>query len=241
MTPTIRRYKKWNRWTGSPSDLAAAATIAQKSLTQLIGTDPECRISVDRPGRLTQGVNIEQLASLPQDQIPQVSSVDIRFGGFSAPYAHLELSKQAPALSLQVEGGDETQVEGTFSQMVTELDRGSRKPEWVSSTTLYFVVGVCFSVGIIALPAALLNLTFHLHWIRHRASGAQMSEIAMTAVGVLLIAMTCIGTYWLFPDLELLPQGTRTRWTRFRAVALTTLSGILIGLTVSVLTALASS
>jgi hypothetical protein len=216
MPATIQRYKKWNRWTGSPSDLAAAAAIAQKSVNQWIGTDSECRISVNRPSRLTQGLTIEQLASLPQDQIPQVSSVDIRFGGYSAPYAHLELSKESPALSIQVEGYDETQVEGTFAQMTTELDRGSRKPEWVSHRFLLVTLVFSFYVGSFLLWSALLNLTYYLHWIRYKHGNWLVQEFAVYAIAVLLMAMVCVGTYWLFPDLELLPQGQRTRWARFR-------------------------
>jgi hypothetical protein len=167
-----------------------------------------------------------------------VSSVDIRFGGFSAPYAHLELSKAAPALSLQIEGGDETQVEGTFSQMVTELDRGSRKPDWVSRPNLLPVLAGAFTVGIFLLWAALLNLIYHLHWIRQKKDILQAQETAVLAVAALLSFLICAGTFWLFPDLELLPAGKRTRWTRFRGAALATLGAITVGLIVSLLTAI---
>jgi hypothetical protein len=55
-----------------------------------------------------------------------------------------------------------------FSQMVTELDRGRRNPEWVSSTTLFLILAFCFAGGLFAIPAALLNLSYHVHWIRHK-------------------------------------------------------------------------
>ncbi len=86
--------------------------------------------------------------------------------------------------------------------------------------------------------AAVLNLTYHLHWIRQHKDMLQAQETAVLAVAALLSFLICAGTFWLFPDLELLAAGKRTRWTRFRGAALATLEAITVGLIVSLLTAI---
>jgi hypothetical protein len=229
---SFSKTKTWNRWSGSPKDLATASDVAQKAIkkwssSKKIESDVEIEI-----GDLTSNAEtIDAITSIDERDLSVVSRLSIRIyiserGFFSIPRASIRVDNTAPALAAEVHGGDRIGVEGLIAELTEILDRGKRRPYWLRHNMINLLAA--------PLPGLFVLLAVSLaHWlgIAHSDGKWQLAEIVSIGVGIVVGGGAYYGLSWLTPDLELIPHNNgKTRLRRWRSWLWTSLIALSLAL-----------
>lgn len=213
--PTYTATRKWQRWAGTLADLDRALNAAMEELRQWLGTEPRCYLSVALPELTMEFSKIEGLKTISND-IRKVKT--IRFWpnlGGEGPKVDITIDDDSPAVSLEVKGNDRVRVEGLRTRLGDLLDKGYRRPRWYGDRSVIVIFGVIL-VWVLwaALVFGLESVAAIFHW-PVPVQGNNVAVGPLVGCGVAAVALL-VGVYWLFPPLELLGPGERTRYQRFR-------------------------
>jgi hypothetical protein len=115
-----------------------------------------------------------------------------------------------PGLVIEVEGPDETVVEGLALRLHHFLRPGTRRLHALALVAL-------------TLPVWAGSLLMAIYIV----NGLRVGHIWMTLPTILVVA-SLVGLYWAAPSLELLPPGVRPRLRRFGGVLYAVLLGVLV-------------
>jgi hypothetical protein len=136
--------------------------------------------------------------------------------------AHAAQVARPPAgLDIEVEGPDETIVEGLALRLHHCLRPGTRRLD-------------AMTLEAVTLPAWAASFAVATTLVKRLHAGHDWILLA-----VVLVLAGMVGLHWAAPSLELLPPGGRTRLRRFGAVIHVILLGVLVWLITTGISALA--
>jgi hypothetical protein len=222
---TTRMTRQWNRWAGTISDIERATRLAIEVLGQRTRTEVPCHIQIAVPGRVTDATTPDALETeIDSRDLTLIRSIRIEVGAKRGMRATIHVERQSPALTVEVSGEDRTRVEGLISQLDDLLGRGRQPLGEESVRALAGLALIAVIIGGAGVVRALQG---------PRASLSTLTAIIAVPTILVLAIGAVFGVAWLFPGLELLEPGARTRTRRFRVA--------IIAFAISVLASLAAA
>jgi hypothetical protein len=225
VAPTYTATRKWRRWAGTLGDLDRVLKEAVDGLRQWLEAEPRCFVSVGLPALTMDFYTIEDLQTVSND-VRKVKTIHVWLNaGGRGPSVSITIDEDSPAVSLEVKGDDRVRVEGLRTRLGDLLNNGRRRPRWLLQRELLMVSGTLV-VPILwtALLIGIQNLASFLRWPLP-VQGNNLRVEPLLGSGVVAVALF-VGLCWLFPDLELLLPGERTRYQRLRGAVYGVLLGV---------------
>ena len=230
---TIQKRSRINRWAGPLSDITEAGKLVVSTLSDWTGHDPECEVEIAFPNATRRDHLMEMLdRRVDTRDMSSISSIRVRVEGHQGPFGivHLETSEPMsqntkPAVTLEVTGADESQVDALLEGLRRIFRRGSQSPEYGLLLLMVVAAGVSFVALAIGLP----------EWLGYELPDESLAG-AGVAIGILvaLIGVVVVGSLIvLHPVLELLPPGGKTRRARWSSRVWSVL-GLLLSTTIGV-------
>ncbi|MBU4336344.1 MAG: hypothetical protein KJ548_07200 [Actinobacteria bacterium] len=153
-------------------------------------------------------------APMSEPSSPAISAVSFRLG-----------KDRIRAMQVSVEGSDRTSVEGLMGRLVAALNRSTEGPSNFSSEWVWVAL---FPFAIVALLLA--SYVVHAFNFAPIDGRYEWQEIVIPILSVAATICLFASTVWVFPKLELLDSGTRSRFRRFRALIFSGLGAIVAGI-----------
>jgi hypothetical protein len=205
------RSKTWKRWVGTPSTLVTAAQVAQAEVREWpeaekfskMGTEVwrDCYTSVEFPGFTMEESTIAVIRDIQPREFRLITSIQCTMG---APYSGvgviIRLRRGGPALVLSIHGSDRTRVDGLTARLGEIISGDGASPYTVDP---WQIAAIALSV---ILPVAFAALGFQITDLR---------LLFLIGLGGLAVGIW-LGLF-IFPDLEIYPEGGSTRFRSLRA------------------------
>lgn len=213
--------RSWLRWAGTHDLLEQALRSAAESLRRWKPDAPvRCSISVVLPQITMRFDSIDDFHRVSEFDFVQARSIRAALSSQATvlgnPSVEIVAASDYPqAVSLEVEGDDRDRVDGLRATISDILDRGRKKPPWLNSNGRFTLGLILGATSFVVLAIALRDLASTLRWLPKGNEGLVVWPLIVLA-GIIGVGIGR-GFYWLLPDLELLPEGGRTRYQRFRA------------------------
>jgi hypothetical protein len=218
-------YRTWRRWYGTIAGLRHVVDTAVYEMSGWSTKEVAVDVTIEhRDGSVASGLTLDQFTDLPNTDLPRIRRIEIlvgerSFGYIVPPRTRLKvLWRISPSVRLEVEADDRSRADGLATRLASILDGGG---SWMGGSPFFAVqlLGILLLVvmgtlGVVVRPPADLKTLW---------------DIA-TPVGVVTIGVAGALLPFLFPWLELMPPGRRTRSRRFggavMAVLLTVGGGV---------------
>lgn len=203
---TYSAPRNWRRWHGTIKDLCGVVSVAAHEMATWSPKEVAIHVTVEYRGGLTASdLALDDFAQMPVTDLPRIRRVEIVVGErFGAPSSRIVLDGgNNPSVRLQVDADDRSRAEGLATRLASILDGGGSffggEPLWFA-LLLLVSAGASLAVG--------------------RAAGTPSTvplRDAAIYVGGALLVITGLLLPYLFPSLEFVTPGGRTRVRRFRA------------------------
>lgn len=210
-----KRFDQWSRWAGPFEDIVEAGRVAVASVEkQRPGKPSPVALEVTYPRIIRTYASIEELDDGTDIRdLALIANIRLRVGEEAdlSVSIHAE-TKKGPALSLEVVGNDEDEVNAVFDAVLTPLNRGRRLLNQTGVGVLAALVGAAFLLVVLGL----LDYRGIIELERNRANRPYQLSIG---AGVMVVAFgLAFGITWLNPPLQLLTPTGSSRLRRFRGL-----------------------
>ena len=231
MAITTRKLR-WRRWSGQYSDFTRAARYANGVIERWSKTLPDSQVEiVFRGDRSIQG-NLDDLASVDPRDLADIREISIRIDRgdeLPVPGVSIRARHDSPAISVQIRGDDPELLAGARAELMDILDRGKPRVGWWETP----LGGV---VGFLLFVAGVLGGTYFTEAVNLAA----WLEV-LIVIGFICFAIGVgVGLWWVFPHLQLLEPGGRTRFQRFKIGVYAFVLAVATSLVASIIWALAN-
>jgi len=156
---------------------------------------------------------IDEAAALVKPPALGSGSISLRLG-----------DGRVTAMSLEVHGPDRTNVEGLTSRLVDVLNRSASGPTNISNVWCVSLIPVAVALGTFIGWKVVRG--FNLAPLDNRW---EWQEIVIPVAAALVMTGLLAGVAWVFPTLELLDSGERSRFQRNRAWLFSAICAVIFG------------
>jgi hypothetical protein len=215
--------RTWWRWHGTVGDLCRVVGVATREMETWTPPAPATVISIQhKGGLLSSGIALDEFEQLPDTDLPRIRRIEIVIGEhYRAPGVRIVVRAGDPeALQLQVEADDRSHAEGLASRLTSVLDSGRSRPQWLGLIPRFALTLVFVAVGIGWIIGTTTNYVTGVI-TPHRYAVDVAVSVASECVAFLI--------FFLFPPLQLLQPGQRTRVWRYGGLAIGGLATLALG------------
>src|ERR1700680_364623 len=216
-------YRTWRRWYGTIADLRHVVDEAVREMggwsLKEVGVDVT---TWHKDGSMASGLTIDQFSALPNTDLPRIRRIEIlvgeraSFGYIVPPRTRLVVvARVSPSVRVEVESDDRSRADGLASRLATILDGGG---SWLGGRPAY-AVQLLFILLLVVVGA----LGFV---VRPPAGGLKTFLGVAFPAGILAIGVAGALLPFVFPWLELMPPGRRTRSRRFGSAVIAMLLAV---------------
>jgi hypothetical protein len=231
----VSAHRSWGRWGGSRADIIRMVDLAANSIHQHTGVEPRVQIEVSDKSDLTESGGVEVLRGFHDSDLRTVTHVglilDIDYSKWSAardegnvrgtkPQDRVSIRIRKWGTSLDVSGTNRDQVRGLTDRLAHEIGHGAGS-RWAQ---LVFIV-----TTVIVVNGTSFGLQYSLG--RSLSRGVDIG-VAVAAV-LCVFGAQALALLWLFPGIELRPDGMSSRWERARKWAYGAVGGLALAMVAS--------
>lgn len=218
-----RRRRKWQQWNGSIDQFGRAAGEAVAVLEEQTGEKFDCRVEVERGERTWESDRPSALGRLADADLSKIASLKLdvfaagdvyvdpwdEWGQTLSWQVFIRAESQAPSLTLEVSGPDQTIQDGLFERLCEILRPRSPRPGWINRQRLALIACLFLALTIAALDAVEYLLGFG-------PSDGFVTKWEWLVEGSMIAFTTVTGglAWWALPDFEIVALDERPRLTR---------------------------